>query len=313
MYIVSFNLIFNENANILAKRLNIPYIVDFKPVDNDLIIVFGCHDQAINLYVLQQQIKCKYIIIQSEQYESSIFDNKYYIDLLKNNYILDWSKINVERIKKHMNYKVYSFYYYDNFVVESTKERKIDFFFCGAHSPEREQKLTMFKLQNPGFVFEYDFSYNYTNFNELNNKLIDVKYVINLPFYKNNSLETHRINKALSMGCQVISIPSSDLYLNEKYKDFIHFVNDLNDFCPLLEMVPKKSYKEMMMHYGESQIANNIHALQYIEKQHIEKQYVEKQHIENVKSDKSDKLKPDNVKPVDKVDLINFSEEIIKL
>jgi hypothetical protein len=280
MYIISFHLIFNENANILAKRMSIPYVVDFKPTPNDLIIVFGAHDQAVNLYALQEQIKCKYIIIQSEQYESPIFDNKYYIDLLKNNYILDWSKSNIERIKKHINYKVYSFYYYDYFVVESDKERKIDFFFCGAHSPEREYKLNMFKKQNPGFVFEYDFSGNHMNFNDLNAKLINVKYVINLPYYKNNALETHRINKALGMGCQVISLPSSDLYLNEKYKDFVHFVNDLNDFCPLLEMIPKKGYKELMTHYGESQIIHNIQSLQHIEKQHIEKQHIEKQHIE---------------------------------
>jgi hypothetical protein len=276
MYIISFHLIFNENANILAKRINIPYIIDFKPNPNDLIIVFGAHDQAINLYALQEQNKCKYIIIQSEQYESPIFDNKYYIELLKNNYILDWSKSNVERIKTHINYKVYSFYYYDYFVVENDKERPIDFFFCGAHSPEREYKLNLFKKQNPGFVFDFDFSGNHMNFNDLNSKLMNVKYVINLPYYKNNSLETHRINKALAMGCQVISVPSSDMYLNEKYKDFIYFVNDLNDFCPLLEIIPKKKYREFMTQYGESQIINNIQALQHIEKQHIEKQ-VEKQ------------------------------------
>ena len=55
------------------------------------------------------------------------------------------------------------------------------------------------------------------SFNDLNNKLANVKYVINLHYYKNNSLETHRINKALASCCQVISIVSADHYLNEKY------------------------------------------------------------------------------------------------
>ena len=110
------------------------------------------------------------------------------------------------------------------------------------------------------------------NFSDLNKKLSQVKYVINLPYYKNNSLETHRINKALASGCQVISIPSSDIYLNEKYKDFVHFVNDLNDFCPLLELIPKKSYKEMMKLYAESQILHNITSIQHIEKMHNETQ-----------------------------------------
>ena len=269
MYIISFHTIFNENANILAKRLNIPYVVNFNPVPNDLIIVFGCHDQATNLYVLQEQIKFKCIIIQSEQYESNVFDNKYYIELLRNNYVLDWSKYNVERFKKQLDIKVFSFYYYDFYILEN-KNRTIDFFFCGAHSPEREFKLNQFKLQNAnmGFTFDFDFSGNHMNFSDLNNKLANVKYVINLPYYKNNSLETHRINKALSAGCQVISVLSSDNYLNEKYKDYVHFVNDLNDFCPLLEMIPKKDYKDMMKTYGESQILNNINAIQYIEKIH---------------------------------------------
>ena len=285
MYIISFNLIFNENANILSKRLGIPYVIEFKPNENDLIVVYGAHDQAVNLYALQQQIKCKYIIIQSEQYESPVFDNKYYIDLLKNNFILDWSKTNVERMKKQMNYKVYSFYYYDYFIVDSAKERTIDFFFCGAYSPEREYKLNMFKQQNPGFVIEYDFSGNHINFNDLNSKLIQVKYVINIPYYKENALETHRINKALSMGCQVISLPSSDVYLNEKYREYIHFVNDLNDFCPLLEMIPKKSYKDMMKQYGEPQIIQNMNALQYIQKLHIDNIYTETKQIDTKETD----------------------------
>jgi len=247
MYVISFHLIFNENANILAKRLNVPYVVEFNPKPNDLIIVFGAHDQAINLYGLQEQIKFKCIIIQSEQYESAIFDNKYYIQLLQNNYLLDWSKYNVERFKKQMDIKVYSFYYYDFFLLEN-ETRPIDFFFCGAYSPEREAKLNQFKSQNSnmGLTFEYDFSNNHLGFNEINNKLANVKYVINLPYYKNNSLETHRINKALACGCQVISIASSDNYLNEKYKDYVHFVNDLGDFSPLLEIILKKDFKEMM-------------------------------------------------------------------
>jgi hypothetical protein len=264
MYIVSFHLIFNENANILAKRMNIPYIIDFTPKENDLIIIFGSHEQASNLYLLQEQIKFKCILIQSEQYESKVFDNKYYIELLKKNYVFDWSRYNIERFKKQMDIKVYSFYYYDFFVIEN-KTRPIDFFFCGAHSPEREFKLNQFKTQNPGFVYDYDFSNNHINFNDLNNKLARVKYVINLPYYKNNSLELHRINKALASGCQVITLPSSDMYLNEKYKDYVHFVNDLIDFCPLLEMVPKKEYETLMKTYGESQILHNVQTIQYIE------------------------------------------------
>lgn len=267
MYIISFNQIFSENANILAKRLNINFVTEFNPVDNDLIIVFGSHEQAITLALIQKKIKCKYIIIQSEQYESNVFDNKYYIEILKNNYIMDWSKYNIELMKKHMDIKVYSLYYYDYFLYEETKkERPIDFFFCGAYSVEREQSLNLFKKLNPNYIIEYDFSGNYINQAKLNEKLLNVKYVINIPYYKNNSLETHRINKALSLGCQVISIPSKDLYLNEKYKDYVHFVKELCDFCPLLENQNKKNYKEFTVEYIENQVLHNLNAFIQIEK-----------------------------------------------
>lgn len=266
MYLISFNIIFNENAIILAKRLNVPYIIDFSPKENDLIIVFGAHEQADKLYLIQQQIKCKYIIIQSEQFESKVFDNKYYLELLKTNYVLDWSKSNVERMKKHLDYKVYSFYFYDYFLNIGTGERPIDFFFCGTHNPTREKILTEFSEQNPSYKVEWDFSGNHMMPNTLNEKLKQVKYVINIPFYKNNALETHRINRALTLGCQVISVVSTDTYLNDKYKDVIHFVNNLTDFCPLLEMVPKQSFSDFIKVYGENQVNQNIQAILHIEK-----------------------------------------------
>jgi hypothetical protein len=265
MYIISFHLIFNENANILAKRLNVEYVVNFNPQKNDLIIIFGAHNEADKLVMIQEQIGCKYIIIQTEQFESKVFDNKYYVHLLKNNYVLDWSKSNVERIKKNLDIKIYSFYFYDNFTT-TNDNKTIDYFFCGAYSPEREKMLTKFKNQNPNYVIEYDFSNNHINPVTLNEKLAKVKYVINIPYYKNSSLETHRINKALSMGCQVISLYSSDLYLNEKYENVVHFVNDLSDFCPLLEQYPKLSYGDFMKQYGDSQILHNINSILYIDK-----------------------------------------------
>jgi len=266
MYIISFNLIFNENANILAKRLNIEYVVSLEAKKDDLIIVFGAHEEADKLCFIQEQTNCSFIIIQTEQYNSKVFDNKYYVQLLKNNYILDWSKYNVERIKKQLDIKVYSFYFYDNFILNTTEERNIDFFFCGAGNPERLAILNDFKVQNPNYVIEYDFSGNHVSPNVLNEKLQKVKYVINIPFYKESSLETHRINKALSMGCQVITLPSSDIYLNEQYKNVVHFVKKLNDFCPLLEQFPKIGYTEFMKQYGEEQILHNLNSILYIKK-----------------------------------------------
>ena len=54
------------------------------------------------------------------------------------------------------------------------------------------------------------------------------------------------------------------------FKAITSFVNDLSDFCPLLEMIPKKDYKQFMKSYGESQILHNISSIQHIEKIHQE-------------------------------------------
>jgi hypothetical protein len=274
MYVVSFHAIFNENANILAHRLGVPFIQNMNVKDNDIIIVFGAHECADQLLDLQNKMNIEYIIIQTEQYNSKAFDNKYYCELLARNSALDWSKENIRRLKKQVTTPFYSVYYYDCFVSESIPEfnsRPIDFFFCGSKSAERELILNDFKIKNLDYNIEFDLSYSYTNPLELNEKLKQVKYVINLPFYRENSLETQRINKALSMGCSVVSLPSSDRDMNDQYKDFVYFVPRLTDFSLLIEQPPKKPYIKLIEQFGAYQIQSNIEGIKYAEKKLNEK------------------------------------------
>lgn len=274
MYIVSFHAIFNENANILAHRLNIPFIQNMNVKDNDIIIVFGAHECADQLLDLQNKMNIEYIIIQTEQYNSKVFDNKYYYELLNRNSALDWSKENIRRLKKQVATPFYGVYFYDCFVPESIPEfnsRPIDFFFCGSKNVERELILNDFKIKNMDYNIEFDLSYSYTNPLELNEKLKQVKYVINLPFYRDNSLETQRINKALSMGCSVVSLPSSDRDMNDQYRDFVYFVPRLTDFSLLIEQPPKKPYIKLIEQFGAYQIQSNIEGIKYAEKKLNEK------------------------------------------
>ena len=113
MYVVSFKACFNENATILASRLKIPFISDLSPKGEDIMIVFGALEQADKLVLIQKNIGCSYIIVQSERFESDAFDNKYYVELLENNPVLDWSRLNTEKLKSKLNTKVFSFYFYD--------------------------------------------------------------------------------------------------------------------------------------------------------------------------------------------------------
>ena len=275
MYIVSFHSIFSENALILSKRLNIEFTQEFTPKEGDVVIVFGAHEVADKLVAIQQQVKLHYIIIQTEQFYGKAFDNKYYLELLENNALLDWSKENIKRIKKQIpDAKFYGQYFYDCFIQEELpafESRPIDFFFCGSHNPAREAMLLQFKKENEEYNVEIDFSYSYVNQGEYTEKLKNVKYVINIPFYKDNVLETQRINKALSMGCRVISLPSIDNHLNQLYKEYVYFVPTLNEFSLLFEQEPKKTYLNMVEAFGAYHIQTSLNSILTAEKKLKEK------------------------------------------
>ena len=51
---------------------------------------------------------------------------------------------------------------------------------------------------------------------------------MNIPYYEENALESHRINKALACGCKVISMPSSDEDANKFYKDYITITDNID-------------------------------------------------------------------------------------
>ena len=273
MYIVSFHLIFNENANALAQRIGVPFVQEMNPKPNDIIIVFGAHECADKLLAIQANIPLHYIIIQSEQFNGKAFDNKFYVQLIKNNVILDFSKENIRRLKQHLSTPVYSLYFYDFFQTETPpfEDRPIDFFFCGAGSPERKQAIREFQLLNPEYTYEIDFSYSYVNPIALNDKLKQVKYVFNIPFYKDNALETHRINRAISLGCRVVSTPSSDKEMNLRYEPYVYMVPRLTDFSLLLEIEPKGTYLQMMEDFGIYQIQSNVNGIRHAEKKLNEK------------------------------------------
>jgi len=275
MYIVCFHSIFIENAIVLANHLNIKLVQDLNPQPNDIIIVFGAHECADKLVLLQKNINIEYIIIQTEQYYSKAFDNKYYLELLENNSILDSSKENIRKLKNHMpNMPVYSIYYYDFLISQNLPEfnsRPIDFFFCGTYSKEREILLNDFKLKNSNYNVEYDLSYSYTNQQEYSEKLKQVKYVLNIPFYKESFLETQRINKALYLGCNVVSLYSHDTELNELYDNYIYFVKKLSDFTLLIEQEPKEPFTNFIQKVGIYSITSNVKGILYAEKKLKEK------------------------------------------
>jgi hypothetical protein len=154
-------------------------------------------------------------------------------------------------------------YFYDYITPETPdwNSRPIDFFFCGASNPERNTQLETFKKENPTARIEIDLSYSFVNPLLLLEKLKQVKYVLNIPYYQDNALETHRINRALSAGCEVVSLYSKDTFLNKQYSPYVHFVKQLGDFTFLLENERKGDYAALMEDFGLKTIEANLRGI----------------------------------------------------
>lgn len=273
--IISAHAIFTENSIMLSQRFEIPIEKDFKPQKGDLYIVFGAHDIAPTLYQIQKAMNNQigYIILNSEQSDSQAWRNKYYINLCRDNPVFHYSNHTAQQIKERFKINPYSFFFFefcmfDKNVVET--EEKYDITFIGAKNPERERIINELVSAYPDKKFYIDFEYKNTSPMELTKVLSNSKVVLNIPFYKESVLETHRINKALSCGCKVVSALSTDQDANEFYKDYIYFTTDFvkclgdDDFLSqerkpyvklLEELLPKMTTHN---HYVAKQIHTKI-------------------------------------------------------
>jgi len=234
--IISFSKYFIENASELSKVLNIPVVYELLP--NMCYGVFSSHDAAKELLEYQFKNKISYIIYQSENIESIFFKNKYYIELLKRNTVLQYSPYTASKCKELYNIDCDGYF---NFSYE-TKHREIkkdiDILFFGCITKKRYDILNEIQKRfNLNIVVSAD------AFNEdLENLLFRSKYIINISAYDNSVLETHRINKALSLGCKVISNISADEKMNEKYKKHVLFCGrHLEDYIRTIAIVFPKS------------------------------------------------------------------------
>jgi len=230
---------------VLSQRLDIKIITDFNPQNNELYIVYGAHDKAIELLTHQKNLKNTfgYIILQSEQPSSIHIKNKYYIELMQNNIVFDFHSISSEYLEK--NYKIitraYHWFDFLDFQQEEV-ERDIDILFVGAHSKLREEIFIQLQFQlGPDKKIEFVFDNSLTQPLELTKKLKRTKVVLNIPFYEDKILETHRINKALSCGCKVLSKKSGDETTDNLYNNYIHFVDDYSE----VPIGDKKPYSEL--------------------------------------------------------------------
>ena len=253
--IISGHSIFNENAIVLSQKFKWKLETDFDPQPNDLYIVFGSHELAHQLLEVQfrKNNSFGYIIMNSEQTESQFFKNKYYISLMKRNIVFDYNTLTTEYLKENHGIKVLSYFFFEfmKFNIE-TNDRPYDVAFIGSKNERRETLIQDLQKKHPDLKFYVDFEWKHKNADSLTKILQQCKVVLNIPYYENNPLETHRIHKALACGCEVISLKSVDEDANEFYKDYITITDDISS-C-LVDGVVKGSplsYEELIKNLSQ--------------------------------------------------------------
>jgi len=229
--IISGHAIFNENAVVMSKKFGWSLEKEFNPQPKDLYVVFGGHEMAHHLLEIQYRLgnTFGYVIMNSEQSDSQFMKNKYYVSLMKRNVVCDYNTLTSAYLKETFDIKVLSYFYFEfmkfNF---ETNERPYDVCFIGSRTPKREKILKELQEKHQNLTFYIDFDWKHKNSDSLTKILHECKLVLNIPYYEENALESHRINKALACGCKVISLPSSDEDANKFYKDYITITDNID-------------------------------------------------------------------------------------
>jgi hypothetical protein len=225
--IISCHSIFNENALVLSQKYEWKIEKDFDPKPNDLYIVFGGHEMAHQLLEIQYRKNSSfgYIILNSEQIHSQFFKNKFYLKLMKQNVVCDYNAITPDWLKEH-DIKVFSYFYFEFMKFNIETNREYDIVFVGTPNPKRTALYE--KIKDKYNVF-FDFNWEHSSSDKLTTLYHKAKVVINIPYYEQNALETHRITKALACGCDVISLKSCDEEANAFYNDYVYFCDDIED------------------------------------------------------------------------------------
>jgi hypothetical protein len=186
-----------------------------------------------------------YVLWQTEQISSPDINNSYYtknIEVFKK--ALDVYEISMrhyERVdiynqqveRRNVFYNPLPFYHENSPV--SLRKKTLDCLFFGTFNQRRNRILGVLKerLQAENISFEYYFDL----FGEKRDKMLEnTKYIVNIHFYQNPSLEGSRVNIGLRYNCLCISEDvEDDSDTKELYADVTKFTPVINDDCSNIE------------------------------------------------------------------------------
>ena len=91
VFVINGSSVFTENAIVLANKFKIELVTEFSPKTKEIYIVFGAHDICIQLFEAQKNTGFVCIIMDSDQIGLPVYENKFYIQLMKNNTLFDYN------------------------------------------------------------------------------------------------------------------------------------------------------------------------------------------------------------------------------
>lgn len=260
VYVMTLNSVFNEPAICYANKLNLQIIKDFNPQPKDLYIVFGGNEKPLEL--LNKQIELNfsfgYILMNSESQKSHFIKNKYYLQLLKKNIVFNYSHGIADYLKNELQINTFSYFFFEFMKDDEVKEREYDYLFIGSQTEFRKKEIAYLREAFPLKKFYVDFEWNHRSPQSMKEILKKAKWVLNIPYYENDgNLESHRINNALSAGCQVVSFKSGDKNTDEFYDDYIYFSDNLVEFFKSHTVKEKKNYEHLIRGLSAKWITHN--------------------------------------------------------
>ena len=149
-----------------------------------------------------------------------------YMEVLKNNHVIDYDKRNVAYLKSHGIEAFYMPYGYHKSLerpVEAVKD--IDFLLVGSVNERRERILK--DLHKYGRFEWVQGVYG----QELDWLIARAKVHLNVHFCDDHPLEVVRLNYLMANGCNVVSERGNSIEVNGLYCDGLHFADDVIERC----------------------------------------------------------------------------------
>jgi hypothetical protein len=190
------------------------------------------------------------IIYQLEREDSDEQFDKFYLDLLKNFEVWDFSKHNAESINRKYNTKIKKIlpisFVPELQCISHNLKKDIDVLFIGSSSPRREKIIHDMKRMNINVIHLFG-SYGL----DRNNYIGRSKLLLNMHFHRPGLFEHVRIFFYLSNSCAVLSEESSHYDENikllnkmfiEKYENLAFKALELINDVDQLETVSKNGF-----------------------------------------------------------------------